>query len=242
MLFFPILILLVISYSFIQLKIQERICFKRCYFNDKSFIAKILSSRLMVTIFYIFISIVMSVSVMYGVIDYTTELWLYLAGHILFVIFIYRYIAYLLRNIIKDQYLMIFAREWTINLTTLLLIVVFILLTVYEGYMPDYLSDNLKETISNASNTLNSHCQLTTYILKVKIEIDSLFWWVVSQNAEQFNNQAIKVSIWLGFIFINSLALLGLNRFIVQTVCFIDKIFMHDADVEAMETTDETRG
>ncbi len=171
MLFFPILILLVISYSFIELKMQERICFKRCYFSDGSFIAKILSSRVMVTTFYIFISIVMSISVMYGVIDYTTEFWLYLVGHILLVIFIYRYITHLLRNTIKDQYLTIFSREWTINITTFLLIVVFILLTVYEGYMPDYLSDNLKETISNASNTLNSHCQLTTYIKFIEAKI-----------------------------------------------------------------------
>jgi hypothetical protein len=227
MLFFPILILLVISYSFIELKMQERICYKQCYFSDESFIAQILSSRLMVSIFYLFISMAMSISVSYGVIDYAPELWFYLAGHILCVIFIYRYLLFLFKNIIKDKYLTIFAREWTVNITTFLLIVSFIYLTVYEGYIPDYLHENLQETLSNASSTLSSHCQLSAYILKVKIEIDSLFWWGVSQNAEQFNSQSIKVGIWLGFIFINSLALLGLNRFIVQVVCFIDKIFMN---------------
>jgi len=231
MLFFPLIMLFIISHSFIELKMQQRQCFKRCYFSNDSFFAKILASRVFVSIIYLVISMLMSITLLYGIIDYSRELWLYLAIHILLVIFLYRAIYHLLKHTIKENYLPIFAKEWTINISSLLLILVFIYLSLYKGYVPAYLSDNLQQTISNASNNMNSDCYISNIILKLKIEIDSLFWWMVSQNAEHFNDQRIKVGIWILFIFINSLALLGLNRFIVQVIYLLDRLFKKRAEI-----------
>jgi len=232
MLFFPLIMLLIISHSFIELKMQQRLCFKHCYFTQESLFAKLLASRVFVSIIYFILSLLMSITLLYGIIDYSRELWLYLAIHILLVILLYRAIFQALSHTIKKDYLPIFAKEWTINISSLLLIMVFIYLTLYQGYVPAYLTDNLQQTISNASNTMHSDCYLSRIILKLKIEIDGLFWWLVSQNAEYFNDQTIKMTLWLLFIFINSLALSGLNRFIVQIIYLIDKLFNRNKKYE----------
>ncbi len=231
MLLLPIIFLITISYSFIELKMQERICIKQCYFAEQSFIAKMLSSRILVSIFYLIVSIMMSLSIIYGVIDYPLIFWSYLLFHIIFVILIFRYIKHLLRNIIKTKYVKIFAREWTINISSLVLILVSTYFTIYYGYIPDYLSESLLDTISNASSSMQSNCTITSYVIKAKIEIDSTFWWLLNKGTEQLDDHRVKIAIWIGFILINSLAILGLNRFMVQVIYMLDKIFNNEKNV-----------
>ncbi len=225
MLFFPLIMMIIISHSFIELKMQQRMCYKRCYFTESSFFAKILSSRFFVTLIYFVISILMSISLLFGIIDYSRELWIYLSVHIALVIILYQLLYHFLRTIIRNDYLAIFAKEWTINISSFVLLVVFIYLTLYLGYVPGYLHDSLPETINSASSAINSDCYLSNMILKIKIEIDSLFWWLVSRNAEHIQDQKIKVVFWLIFIVFNSLVLLGLNRFIVQSIYLLDQLF-----------------
>ena len=205
MLIFPIMLLLVISYSFIELKMNERLCFKNCYFREDSFFAKLLSSRVLVSIFYLLVSIMMTISILSGIIEYQKELWFYLFGHIILMITLYKYFYYLFQNTIKDSYRAILAREWAINIGAIFLIGIFIYISI-NSYEPEYLQDSLQNTIFNASNSIFSNCHMVNYILKFKIEIDSLFWWIVTQSSNGIDNQLAKIGIWLGFLFINSLA------------------------------------
>jgi len=61
---------------------QERNCFKECYFVSNSFFAKMLSSKFLVIVFYIFTSIIMTISSLYGTIEYSKKIWIYLVLHI----------------------------------------------------------------------------------------------------------------------------------------------------------------
>ncbi len=224
MLIFPIMLLLIISHSFIELKMKERLCFKSCYFKENSLFARLLSSKIAVSIFYIIVSIMMSISALSGVIEYPKELWFYLLAHTLLIIFLYKYFFYIFKNSIRDSYRAILAREWAINIGAIFLIGVFIYISI-NGYEPKYLQNSLQETILVASNSIFSGCDIVNYILKFKIEVDSLFWWIVTQSSNGINNQLAQLGIWLGFLFINSLALLGVNRFIAQIIYLLDKLF-----------------
>ncbi|ABB43531.1 hypothetical protein Suden_0250 [Sulfurimonas denitrificans DSM 1251] len=224
----PIIVLFIISHSFVELKMQERFCFRDCYFVEKSFFANLLSSRSFVVIFYIILSLLMTISLIYAVIDFKMFFWIYLIFQLLFATFIFKWFKKILSLSIKQSFLSLFSRELSINISSILLLLVYVYISL-EGYAPEYLRETLKETQVVASNTISSSCYITNYILKVKIEIDSIFWWSFSSFAEHIDNTLLKSIAWFGFIFMNGLAILGLNRFILQIVYYLDKLFSRDA-------------
>jgi len=224
-LIFPVIVLVVISQGYIEAKIQERICIKKCFFNENSIIATILTSKILVILIYTLLSILMTISLMYGVIEYAQILWMYLVVYIALIILLYSFLNKLFEPMLKDKYRSIFVRKWTFNLSALLLIGGSIYLEFEYGYLPVYLSNDLSTTIINASNSYESSCEYSNFILKAKIELDSFFWWIINENSDYFKNEIIKYSIWFGFLSFNSLALLGANKFIVQTVYLLEKLF-----------------
>lgn len=230
-LIFPIIIMLVISASFISKKMQERICHKNCYINDTSIFAKFLTSRIMVTIFYIIVSIFMSITIMYNVLEYSFQLWIYLLFHILFVIGLYKMILKKLQNTITKSFLKIYAREITINISSLLLFIVYVLIIVKFSYIPEYLDDTIETTLQNATNSISSSCNYIDIMLRIKTEIDASFWFMLNQGTGILTEKYFIASIWLAFIFINGLAVLGMNRFIVQTVYFLDDLLNNEKDI-----------
>lgn len=151
---------------------QSRLCFRDCFFEKNSIFAKILSSKITVSIFYTIISIMMTISALSASIQLQSSLWLYLLSiHIILMILVYRVLNYIFRSSIHDSYRRLMAREWSINIMALLLIIVALYL-YYNGYAPDYLRDGLGESVLNASNSISSECRYTNMILKIQKEID----------------------------------------------------------------------
>lgn len=220
---FTIIIWGVISYSFIDKKMNERLCFKECYFDNSSIFSRLLLSPYLVSLVYLFLSSILTLSIMYGVINYPTLLWWYLIGHILSVILIYLLLIRVFSSIIRDRYIEIFAREWTIYISSIWLILVYIYIFT-TGYAPDYLSSSLLETIQNASNSITSNCIYIDYILRLNIELDSSFWWIAYNSSDVIDTSISKSTIWIVFILLNALSVLGINRFIVVIVYLVNKI------------------
>lgn len=221
---YPLIVLLVISSSFISIKMQERICYKNCYFKETSFFSKVLASKIMVTVFYLITSVFLTISVMYSAIDYSIELWLYIVLHIILIIYIFKLINKLLADTIHDKLLYIFSRELTIKISATLLAIVYIYILL-NSYEPSYVKDTIEGTIKAASKSIYSNCEYIDYILRLKIELDSSFWWFTSESAKNAENQDSKAAIWFAFIFINTLSVIGINRFIVQIVYWLDAKF-----------------
>jgi len=214
----------VISLSFIDLKLAKRECIKRCFFLPNSIFAKILSSKFFLSIFYIITSLLMSISALYGATMYSRLTWFYLLFHVAISTIIYKFLSLKLSSYLKSNYTKLFAREWTINITAIIFIIFFIYISL-EGYEPEYLQDSLQATLNSATNSVHSDCNVINYVLKLQKESDSIFWWMVEKGSGIVSNKAIEISIWLSFLLINSLAILGVNRFILEIIYIIDKIF-----------------
>ena len=230
-LIFSIIVLLVISSSFISLKMHERNCYKTCYFKDESIISKMLISKILVTVIYMIISVMMSISVLYGVIEYSIILWLYIIFHIVISILIFVILNKKLKNTINEKFLHIFTRELTIKASSYIFIIAYLYITI-NGYEPKYLieGNSLKETIIIASNSISSECYYIDAVLRFKIEVDSSFWWFMSNGAmsngamsEKYDG--LKALIWMTFMIINAFIILGMNRFIVQIIYLLNLLF-----------------
>jgi len=220
----PILFILIISYSFIEFKMHKRICIRNCYFQTNSLFYKILSSRMMIIIFSVLASIIMGLSAISTVINYAPVIWIYLLVHILLSIIIYKFFSKKFIDIIQPKFRFLLAREWTINITAIIFILVFVYFN-FHGYSPSYLDDDLKTTLQNATNSISSQCHYLNMLLKLQIEIESMSWFFIEQTTTNLNNISIKYTIWISFLVWNSFAVLGVNRYIAQIIYLLDKKF-----------------
>lgn len=216
-LIFPIIILSIISYSQIEIKMQERKCFRKCYFKDKTIISKFLSSKIFVIIISIIISIIMTISISYSLIYFSFNWWIYLIFHTATSSFFYLIIISKSLVFIKEPYNKIFAKEWTGYLMLLILIPSFIYSTL-NGYAPIYLDESLEQTIINSSVGILSNCEIINYIFKLMREIDAILWWLILNSTNNIDKTWLKSLIWIAFIIYNSITLLGLNRLILEII------------------------
>jgi len=208
---------------------QERKCIKDCFFKPASFFSRLLSSHLLVTFFYIVASIAMSVTTFMASLDFSKLLWIYLVVHIALSVLVFRTLCYLFQKTFKENYQKLFAREWSIRIMSVVLIGVFIYLSL-NAYTPEYLTHSLKETIGNATATVSSECSYIETFLQYGKSIDASFWWIINESTEQIHNTVIKTGIWLAFLFYNSLAILGINRFIFQIIYILNNLFDHNKE------------
>ncbi len=70
---FVLLILGIVTCSYVSLKMHQRECFANCYVNKKSCLFTMLKSPIIVSCFYFIFSIFTSISIAYSVLDYNWD-------------------------------------------------------------------------------------------------------------------------------------------------------------------------
>jgi len=217
-LLFPAIMIGVVSYGYYELKMHQRRCFAKCYLKEDTFASKIFVSKsYFILLFYTLLTTAMATSTFIVAIEFTHKLWLYFIMHILLSLLLFNFLSKLLKATLKENYHILFAREWTINIMAIVLMGVFTYITL-NSYTPEYLASSLQQTIANAMIFASSNCEIIDTILKYIKVADSTFWWIVNESTNQTNNTLLKTVTWLIFILYNSLALLGINRFIIVSI------------------------
>lgn len=218
----PLVFVFIIAYSFIEIRLRQKECFKNCYFKEDTFIAKILTSPYLTSFIFIVLSFFYTVSFMYSSINFDIKFYILLIFFIITAFYIYKFFIKFFSNIINEKHLELFAREVTIKITAFILLVLYGIYFLY-AYEPSYLKDSLELTIQEATNSIYSNCIFIDWILRVQIEINSTILFFTKASANSMQNKDINNLIWIGFIILNALAILGLNRFILQIIYLISK-------------------
>ena len=91
------------------------------------------------------------------------------------------------------------------------------------GYEPSYLKDSLELTIQEATNSIHSNCAFIDWVLRFQVELDSTILFLTKATANSIENKDTNNLIWIGFIVVNALSILGLNRFIMQIIYLTNK-------------------
>ena len=210
----------VIAASFIDLKMHERRCIRACYLQKGTFLAKLLLSPVTVILLFLTLSFLMALSGFLTLVDFTWTLRAYLALHALGMILLYRGLVSALRSRIKEAFLPLLAREWSINLMAAVLVAA-VFYAAYEGRVPAYLHDDLQSTVVAATNSVGSACGITDTVLRLHRELEATAWWFMTKESAAVGG-TLRLASWLLFLLYNSLAVLGLNRFIAQVVYLME--------------------
>ena len=123
---FPFIALIIIGLSFLDKRVQERLCLKNCYFKHSSIIAKMLSSKVTLFIIYTIVSTFMTISIFSYIVDIDIKSALFILLYIFVIIMLYKAIYIIIKNTVNENYVKIFSREIAINLSSIILFVVYV--------------------------------------------------------------------------------------------------------------------
>ncbi|MDX4037700.1 hypothetical protein [Aliarcobacter skirrowii] len=218
----PAVFVLVISYSFIEIKLRQKECFKNCYFKEDTFLARVITSPYFTSIIFVILSLVYTFSFMYNSLNFDIKFYVLLIFFVALAFYIYNFFVKRFSNLINEKHLQIFAREVTIKITALILLILYGIYFMY-GYEPSYLKDSLELTIQEATNSIHSNCAFIDWVLRFQVELDSTILFLTKATANSIENKDTNNLIWIGFIVVNALSILGLNRFIIQIIYLTNK-------------------
>ncbi|QQW84724.1 hypothetical protein HG568_01690 [Helicobacter pylori] len=223
-LFFVLLILGIVAYSYISLKMHQRECFAKCYVNKESCLFTMLHSPIMVSCFYVIFSIFTSVSIAYSVLDYNWMMWGIVFCTIVVCAAVFGVFEKMLKNIIKEDYLMLMSREAS-SLVGALFFVVLSCYVIYTNNIPGYLKPALIDTIKAASDSIYSSCDYTDYVLKVGKMLEGFAWWGMFKAESMGMNKGFMFAGWVAFIFYNALSGIAISRLSAQIIYCLSKYF-----------------
>lgn len=213
----PTIISFFIAYSFFEKKMREKTCFRNCYLKQKTFLARMVTSPYLSIFIYFILSIIYTISIVYISISFEWYFYLFLALFIFIVFFLYKVFLSLFSKTVNEEYLNIFVKEFTIKVSSLILFMFFISSFLYS-YEPSYIKESLEESLSLATNYFSSNCKYLDYILRLKAELDTHYWFITKYSSRAMNDENINNIIWFSFIIANTISILGLSRFIVQVI------------------------
>ncbi len=223
-LFFVLLILGVVAFSYISLKMHQRKRFAKCFVNSESFLSKMLHSPIMVSCFHFIFSIFTSISIAYSVLDYNWMMWGIVFCTILVCTAVFGVFEKMLKGIIKEDYLMLMSREAS-SLVGALFFIGLSCSVIYTNNIPNYLKPALIDTIKAASDSIYSSCDYTDYFLKAKKMLEGFAWWGMFKAESMGMNKGFMVAGWATFIIYNALSGIAISRLSAQIIYCLSKYF-----------------
>ena len=217
----PLIYCFVIASSFIEIRMKEKECYKNCYFKENTLLASMITSPYFTSLIYIILSITYTFSFMYNTLSYGIIFYGIIILFILLSNYLYKSLLHFFSKIINEKHMDIFTREITIKITAVLLFIFYSAYFMY-GYEP-HLKETIGATILEATNSIRSSCILIDYIIRIYVEIDYTVLFVTKVTSNNMDNSNINNLIWVAFIVMNTLSILGLNRFIMQIIYFLNK-------------------
>ncbi|WQV84281.1 hypothetical protein KVK67_04625 [Helicobacter pylori] len=221
---FVLLILGIVAYSYISLKMYQRRCFANCYVNKKSRLFTMLHSPIMVSCFYFIFSIFTSVSIAYSVLDYNWMMWGIVFLTIVVCATVFGVFEEMLKNIIKEHYLMLMSREASSFIGAFFFFGLSCYV-IFTNNMPGYLKPALIDTIKAASDSIYSSCDCMDYFLKARKMLEGFAWWGMFKAESMGMNKGFMVAGWVVFIIYNALSGIAISRLSAQIIYCLSKYF-----------------
>ncbi|GAA8467841.1 hypothetical protein HpBT249_04250 [Helicobacter pylori] len=221
---FVLLILGIVTYSYVSLKMHQRECFANCYVNKKSCLFTMLKSPIIVSCFYFIFSIFTSISIAYSVLDYNWMMWGLVFLTIVVCVAVFGMFEKMLKNTIKEDYLMLMSREAS-SLVGIFFFAGLSCFVIYTNNIPDYLKPALIDTIKAASDSAYSNCDYTSYVLEFKKMLEEVTWWGMHKAESLGLNKGFMVAGWVAFIIYNALSGIAISRLSAQIIYCLSKMY-----------------
>jgi len=222
---FGVMILGLVAWSMIDIAVVRKRCLVDCTFQKSSLLSKILSSHLWILLYGVMAGAILTATILSHV-SRGSYHWGFLFPYILLCFVTYHLVGWLLRGTLTPVFSPLLQREWSIAILTVISLPLFVYLAL-EGSLPVFLVDSLEGSIQNATALTTTPCTAIAIPLQIVSQIDATLWWLVYNTTEATTSWWVKGMVWIGFILYNTIALLAINRLILQTISLVEHLSKH---------------
>jgi len=213
------MVVAVIAVAAREQALRRRYCLAECWFTAGSLPARILRSRVLVTLRALLVSLFTG-----GVLLLSLPLWkgpmlIALALDSLIVAMLFSALRALSARIFQPRSQLLLVKSWTVAFNTLLMAGVLFYMQLYS-LVPDYLDDSLRATLDAASKQIASNCPPVDTLAGLYQEKDAFAWWLMVQGSDRLDVPSLRWAAWTIFLLSGTLGLWAYSRLLVQMIAF----------------------
>ena len=212
---FPIITMCILCVSVMELTVKKRECLARSYFVENTFFYRLFSSRKLVFIKSIFLSILLGTSLALSLVSWNTGIIYLLFVDIFILAWIYSRTLSTLTGTIKENVKFVIAKDISVSINSSFLLVTLLIIQFYTP-LPQYVDASLQTTLTDALKTFSTECVITNFLLTINTQKDAFSWWTMLSVSTHIQNQNLKYVAWFVFLLSNGLATFAFSRYTLQ--------------------------
>ena len=143
---FPIITMCILCVSVMELTVKKRECLARSYFVENTFFYRLFSSRKLVLIKSIFLSILLGTSLALSLVSWNTEIIYLLFVDIFILSWIYSRTLSTLTGTIKENVKFVIAKDISVSINSSFLLITLLIIQFYTP-LPQYVDASLQSII-----------------------------------------------------------------------------------------------
>ena len=219
----PIVITVILTLSLREFGHLQRVCRANCFFQPGSFFHRWLHGQIFITVYSLFIAIILAASLSLSVLTWSNEVLLLLAIDGLLICLTYPLILrYGVSKFgIKPGMDRVIGKRWLVMLHAPLLILAMVKVQLYAP-PPAYLdTTSLAVTVSKASADKMSSCAIIDVPARLQAEKEAVLWWMMVRGSKYLGpGSTLSWVAWLGFLLNGALGAWAYARLCAQLADF----------------------
>lgn len=219
-----LVITFVFAKSFFEKHMLKRSCTRSCYLQENTLLAKFVTSPIFPILQSLFLAVIYTLSLIYLVASLESYLVIFGLIYLPFASWVYLKLKKLITKQVSNKAQLIVTKNLMVFILSLLLIVISASYSMLFGYEPSFITTNLQETISLASNAFYSNCALLNFLLQIKAETSAYYWFAIKYSSDLITHQELKLLVWVIFLALNTLAIIAFNRLIAEVLSYSEKL------------------
>lgn len=215
----PMIVGLVISVGVFKSNMQKRCCIANCYFEESSILYRFLTRSIVVSIFSIGFSIIISIFFLLSITLFNFVDFIILAIDTFLIYFIYKSLLNIFGKTLKDNVKYTVIKNWSAHVNVLLMTIIFLIIQLNSS-IPSFVNYSLTDTIISASGLVVSECNFTNYFVKLNAEVNAFKWWLMINASHIIDDKSFRWVAWILFLLTNGISILGFSKYILQLIDF----------------------
>jgi hypothetical protein len=212
-LFFPLFAGIVIFKSTYEFVVAKRICLAKCYFEKNSLFYLFFTKKVFLFVFSLFSGIILSLSLFAALVNFNTTDFILFGGDVFVLVFLYNFL--LKKRSLNKNVKYPITKNITSWINATIITFILLIIALYQT-PPDYIQNDLFETIQLHSKESFSQCKyINPFIVLIK-EAEAFKWWIMLKLSVLDINHYLKIFIWLFFLIGNYLFVFAFGRYILE--------------------------
>lgn len=202
---------MVLAWNMLEPALLRRQAFVAQYLRQERWLGRLLSRRLLLSLWHILKAMVLAVALMMTAIQWPDWMPGLLAADLVVALLLYRFLVRFLARQARPAIAGTLARQGLVWLNFLLLVPAVAVCQLLTSH-PDYREMGWNATVAHALLQVQTGCDLLTPLARAGAAQEAIAWRLMQLGLDRISNQYLALGAWLLFFLTTTLALWGWSR------------------------------